>query len=287
MTMLQPPSTATKNVAGDLSSADYQYLCDLLKTRSGLALSTDKGYLIESRLLPVARENSLKNISELVSALRANRSGLATQVINAMATHETFFFRDGKPFELFKDFMLPSIAETNKAVKHMRIWCAACSSGQEPYTLSMILKEKREFAGWSIDIVGTDISSAIVERAKSGMFTQFEVQRGLPIQLLVKYFKEVESDWQIDPEIRKSVKFQILNLLDDFRGIGKFDVVMCRNVLIYFDPPTKAKVLENISKQMNPHAFLVLGGSETVLGLSHLFELVEGKRGIYKLANPS
>lgn len=287
MSGFQSSSTGTQNIASDLSSADYQYLCDLLKQKSGLSLSQEKGYLIENRLLPVARENSLKNVSELVVALRSGRAGLAVQVVNAMATHETFFFRDGKPFENFKDCILPSLLESNRMTHKINIWCAACSSGQEPYTLAMMLKDAKDFSNWNVNILGTDISAPIIERAKSGSFTQFEVQRGLPVQLLIKHFRQVESDWQLDPEIRKSVKFQILNLLDDFRGLGKFDVVFCRNVLIYFDPPTKTRVLENIAKSLNPSGFLILGGSETVLGLSHLFELVEGKRGVYKLTSAS
>lgn len=283
MSVFQPSAVAGSAFSADLSAADYQYLCDFLKARSGLALTQEKVYLVENRLLPVARENSLKNVGELVSALKAGRSGLATQVINAMATHETFFFRDGKPFEAFKDYMLPSIMQHNEKTKRVSIWCAACSSGQEPYTLSMMMHEKKDLASWNVEILGTDISAPIIERAKKGHFTQFEVQRGLPVQMLVKYFKQVESDWQINPEMRKNIKFQILNLLDDFRNIGRFDLVCCRNVLIYFDAPTKTRILENIAKVLHPHGFLVLGGSETVLGLSHLYEVAEGRRGIYKL----
>ena len=168
------------------------------------------------------------------------------------------------------------------AKKSFRIWSAACSSGQEAYSLAMILKEEAaKLAGWKIEIIGTDISNEMLEKAKAGMYSQFEVQRGLPIQLLVKYFKKNNEMWQIDPSIRAMVQFKEYNLLHDLKPLGQFDVVFCRNVLIYFDQPTKTRVLENISKNMPDDGFLYLGGAETVLGISDRFKPIPEQRGVY------
>ena len=265
-----------------LSSDDYQYLCDLLKARSGISLKNDKGYFIDSRLLPVARENSLKSMEELISALRSGRPGLANQIVHAMMTHETFFFRDGKPFKIFEDSFLPFFKKERSYEKHLKVWCAGCSSGQEPYSLAMIMKENaKKFSSWKVDILGTDISPTIIEKAKKARFTQFEAQRGLPDGLLKKYFKETDCDWQLNSQLRNAVKFQVRNLMDDFREIGPFDIIFCRNVLVYFDPATKARVLEKISDVLAPDGYLVLGASETVLGFSDRYTSLEGKRGIY------
>lgn len=269
-----------------LSSEDYQYICDLLKARSGLSLSSDKGYFIDSRLLPVARENSLKDMEELVAALKSGRPGLANQIVNAMMTHETFFFRDGKPFEAFEDSVLPFLKNQRSFEKKLNIWCAGCSSGQEPYSLAMILKENaKKFPSWKVTLLGTDISPTVIEKAKKGRYTQFEAQRGLPGPLLKKYFKETDCDWQINSHLRNAVKYQVRNLMDDFREMGPFDVIFCRNVLVHFDPTTKARVLEKMAEVLAPDGFLFLGASETVLGFSNLYTTLEGKRGIYSKAS--
>ena len=266
-----------------LSNDDYQYLYDLLKARSGIALMGDKGYFIDDRLLPVARENSFKNMEELISALKSGRPGLANQIVQAMMTHETFFFRDGKPFETFEESILPFFKTERSHEKRLRIWCAGCSSGQEAYSLAMIIKEnEKKFSSWKVDILGTDISPTIIEKAKKARFTHFEAQRGLSNHLLTKYFKETDYDWQLNPQLRNAVKFQVRNLMDDFREMGPFDIIFCRNVLVYFDPATKTRVLEKISNVLAPDGYLVLGASETVLGFSHLYTTLEGGRGIYR-----
>ncbi|MBY0431848.1 MAG: protein-glutamate O-methyltransferase CheR, partial [Rhodospirillales bacterium] len=206
-------------------------------------------------------------------------------VTEAMTTNESFFFRDIKPFDIFRQTVLPHLLQHRAAKKTFRVWCAAASSGQEPYTLAMLLKEEAaKLAGWRFEIVGTDISTEVLDRAKSGMYSQFEVQRGLPIQLLVKYFKKQGELWQIDAGIRSMVQYKHFNLLHDPKPLGQFDVVFCRNVLIYFDQPTKTRVLDAIARQMPGDGFLYLGGAETVLGISDKFVPLPGQRGIYGLA---
>ncbi|MTJ80957.1 MAG: protein-glutamate O-methyltransferase [Telmatospirillum sp.] len=263
---------------------DFDFLAKLLKERSGLVVTPDKGYLLESRLMPLARTRNLKGIEEIVAKLRARDEGLARDVTEAMTTNESFFFRDQKPFDQFRDIVLPQMMAARSGKKSIRIWSAACSSGQEAYSLAMLLKEQaNKLAGWHVEIVGTDLSIEMLEKAKAGLYSQFEVQRGLPIQMLVKYFKKKEESWQIDAALRGMVQFREWNLLKDLRGLGQFDIVFCRNVLIYFDQPTKAAVLDSIAKQMPEDGFLYLGGAETVLGISDRFKPMAGQRGIYCL----
>ena len=266
-----------------MTSDEFDMLCRLLKERSGLVLTRDKAYLLESRLLPVARRRNMKSLDDLVAALRGRPDGeLVRDVVEAMTTNESFFFRDIKPFDQFRDFVLPQLVKTRAARRSIRIWSAACSSGQEPYSLAMILTEqKAKLQGWNIEIVATDLSTEILEKAQAGTYSQFEVQRGLPIQLLVKYFKQQGDRWQIDPAIRGMVRFRCLNLLEDFTLFGQFDVVFCRNVLIYFDQATKGTVLERMSRILPADGFLYLGGAETVIGITDKFQSLAEQRGIY------
>ncbi|KLN59017.1 chemotaxis protein CheR [Kiloniella spongiae] len=268
-----------------MNVSDFDFISQFLKKRSGLVLSQDKAYLLESRLNPVARKWDLSGFDELVQKVRAtNDERILNDITEAMTTNESFFFRDQKPFDQFKDLVLPHMLEKRAASKTIRIWSAACSSGQEPYTLAMLLKEAGPaLAGWKIEIIATDLSNEILNKAKEGVYTQFEVQRGLPINLLVKYFQQNGDRWQIDSSIRNMVTFKSFNLLESPAMLGKFDIVFCRNVLIYFDQPTKSVVLKNIAKQMPDDGFLYLGGAETVLGISDEFQLIPGKRGIYGL----
>lgn len=266
-----------------MSPQDFDFISSLIKSRSGLVLTPDKSYLLESRLMPVARKHGLKGLDELVNALRTRKEeALIVEVVEAMTTNESFFFRDIKPFDLLRDEVLPPILEKRAAKKHLRIWCAAASSGQEPYSIAIVLKELgAKLAGWNIDMVGTDISRDILKKAADGKYSQFEVQRGMPIQLLLKYFDKVDETWQIKDEIRKMVQYKYWNLLDDLKGLGGFDIVYCRNVLIYFDAETKGRVLEGISKLMPEDGMLFLGGAETVLGVTDKFKPVPGQRGVY------
>lgn len=265
---------------------DFEFLSDILKKRSGLTLSQDKSYLLESRLNPVARRWNLGGLEGLVSKIRAtNDEKLLVDVTEAMTTNESFFFRDQKPFDQFRDLVLPHLMERRAAQRTLRVWSAACSSGQEPYSLAMLLNQaKSKLAGWNIQIVATDLSTEILAKAKSGAYTQFEVQRGLPINFLMQYFKQDADLWLIDESIRKMVTFRPFNLLGGLSSLGQFDVVFCRNVLIYFDQPTKSSVLRGISNIMKDDGFLYLGGAETILGISDEFKLIPGQRGIYGLS---
>ncbi len=262
---------------------DYEYLRKLLKTRSGLLLSAEKHYLVESRLLPVARKHGLFNITGLVARLRApDAETFAVEVVEAMTTNESFFFRDKVPFEHFRESIMPALMSARASSRRIRIWCAAAATGQEPYSLAIALKEMgKDLRGWRIDIVATDLSNEVLAKAKSGLYTQFEVQRGLPALMLIKYFSQVGEAWQIAPEIRGMVKFMPLNLLNDFAHLGRFDLVLYRNVLIYFDQPTKIGVLERIADVTERDGFLVLGGAETVVGLTGRFKPIPSLRGVY------
>ncbi|HEV2673406.1 MAG TPA: protein-glutamate O-methyltransferase [Aliidongia sp.] len=268
---------------------DFNLLSKLIKDRSGLTLTKDKAYLLESRLLPVARKWNLKSLDELVMRLRTrSEAGLVRDVVEAMTTNESFFFRDIKPFDQFKQVVLPYLLQNRTAARSIKIWSAACSSGQEPYTLGMIMKEERQrLIGWNLDILATDLSTEILAKAQAGLYSQFEVQRGLPIQLLVKYFKQAGDRWQIDSAVREMVRYRPFNLLDELSGLGQFDIIFCRNVLIYFDQPTKQMVLERMAKQLAPDGFLYLGGAETVVGITDKFQPMANHRGIYHHANPA
>jgi chemotaxis protein methyltransferase CheR len=262
---------------------DYEYLRRLLRDHSGLDLSADKQYLIESRLLPLARKASLAGITELVQKMKSGSASLITQVVEAMTTNETFFFRDKVPFDHFRDSIMPEILQARAGRKNIRIWCAAGSTGQEPYSLAMCLKEMSSaLAGWRVEILATDLSQEVLEKSKAGIYSQFEVQRGLPIQMLVKYFKQTGEFWQVNADIRAMVQHRQLNLLHDFSQLGVFDVIFCRNVLIYFDQDTKINIFNRLVKVMEPDGFLVLGAAETVVGLTDVFKPFPDRRGLYR-----
>ena len=269
-----------------MSPADFDFLVRLLKDRSGLVLTREKAYLVENRLLPVARKHELSDLKDLISGLVAEKAALTKDVVEAMTTNESFFFRDRVPFDAFRDVVLPAMNTRRADKKSLRIWCAAASTGQEPYSLGIILKEQAaKFPGWQFEILATDISTEVLQRAKDGCYNQFEVQRGLPIRMLIKYFQKSGEFWQIDAALRGLVTFQEFNLLNDPRPLGWFDVVFCRNVLVYFDQPTKSRVLEAIASQLTPDGYLFLGSSETVLGLTESFQPLPNLRGVYGMAN--
>ncbi len=270
-----------------MKQEDFDLLSTILKKRSGLVLSKDKTYLLESRLIPVARKRGMAGIEDLVAALRRNHNDepLLSDLTEAMTTNESFFFRDIRPFETFEKKILPEFLESRAARKQLRIWCAAASTGQEPYTIAMILKENAaKLAGWRVEIIGTDLSTEVLEKAKVGLYSQFEVQRGLPVKLLMKYFTQVNEMWQIDSSLRAMVKYRSYNLLDDLAPLGAFDIVFCRNVLIYFDQTTKGEVLDRIARLMPSDGKLFLGGAETVLGITSSFSPVPGVRGVYAVS---
>ncbi len=272
-----------------MNPEDFEYLRTFLKEQSGLVLSEDKGYLVESRLMPVARKRGINGLEELVATVRGGKDeSLRVDVVEAMTTNESFFFRDNKPFESLRDVVLPRIAEARKTAgaRKIRIWSSACSSGQEAYTIGMILKDNPTLLrGLDVEIVGTDISSEIIAKAKAGIYTQFEAQRGLPIQSLVAHFDQVGEHWKIKESIREMVTFHQANLLRDLSLFGRFDIVFCRNVLIYFDAADKAEVLHKIGGMMPADGILYLGGAESVIGITDAFMPLQGVRGVYTVAD--
>lgn len=263
---------------------DFNSLREMLKKTSGLVLNDDKQYLIESRLGPVAKRLKFDSVDDLVAKWRGGDALLEKNIVEAMTINESFFFRDKTPFDNFKNVILPNLVEQKKDSRQLRIWSAAASTGQEAYSLAMILQEhKHLLEGWRIDILGTDLSSQALEKARTGLYSQFEVQRGMPVTYLVKNFKQVGSMWQLDPKIVAMVQYKQFNLLKPFTIFGLFDVIFCRNVLIYFDKDTKTDVLQRLQKQGNPGCYLVLGASETLVGLNNTYQPVDNVRGLYQL----
>lgn len=269
--MVTTPANPLNSVE-TLSQANYAFLCDYIQRASGISLAEDKLYLIRSRLGPVVKDERLASLDALCVRLRSAPSeSLRRKVVEAMTTHETLFFRDPAVFDAIRTELLPEIAKSQQAVKKLRIWSAACSSGQEPYSLAMALLES-SFRDWSIEILATDLSSRILDRAASGRYLQIEVNRGLPAPLLVKYFDRAGLDWQLKDQVRRMVRFRALDLRQSLRGMGPFDLVLCRNVLIYFDVEARKQILTGITSVLDPGGFLVLGASETTFSLDHRFE---------------
>jgi chemotaxis protein methyltransferase CheR len=266
-----------------LSPIAFETLATLLKTRSGLIIGPDKLYLLETRLAGIVKREKLTDMNGLVDRLR--RPGgdtLAREVVEAMTTNESFFFRDDKPFLHFRTQALPRMVTQRPPGSQLRVWSAASSSGQEAYSVAMIVAESSGTLGaHKVEIVGTDIARDQLTRAREGLYSQFEVQRGLPVHMLMRYFRKEDSNWRIAETIRAMAQFREYNLLSDLRSLGRFDVVFCRNVLIYFDQPTKTRVLEAIAGQMPPDGLLYLGGAETVLGITPRFAPLPNERGVY------
>jgi chemotaxis protein methyltransferase CheR len=269
-----------------MNTEEFGYIAALLKERSGLIVTPDKTYLFDTRLMPVARANKLDSIESLIAAMRSSGApALIDAVVDAMTTNETSFFRDRHPFEAMKKTILPELIDRRASQRQLRIWSAACSTGQEAYSLSIMLRDEfPQLSTWRIEIVGTDISPSVVARAKDGSYSNFEVQRGLPIQLLVKHFEQVGEQWRIKPELRRMVDFRLFNLLGDLAPLGQFDIVFCRNVLIYFDLATKSRVLDAIHRRLPHDGALILGGAESVFGVCNKFTDIAGLRGVYSPA---
>lgn len=264
-----------------MNTESFAAIAGLVRARSGIVLTPDKGYMLETRLVPILKQENIASLDALAVRLRDPRAEtLARAVTEALTTNESSFFRDGKPFDHLKR-LLPRLRASRPATHKMRIWSAACSTGQEAYSVAIIL---RELGMQNAEIYGSDLSREVVERARDGSFTQFEVQRGLPVQMLVKYFKQEGSKWRAAPELRAMTRFEERNLLADHRTLGRFDVIFCRNVLIYFDPPTKGKVMNALAAQLAPDGVMYLGGAETVLGLTDRLVPVTGERGAYARA---
>jgi chemotaxis protein methyltransferase CheR len=272
----------------DTMSPGFQVLAQIVRDQSGIVLTADKSYLVESRLRPVARKHDFPSVEALAESLRAWRDAIKiNDVVDAMTTNESFFFRDNYPFHALRERLLPRLAKARAQTRRLRIWSAAASSGQEAYSIAMLLAEWRAsppgcaLDNWAIEILGTDISREMVERARVGIYAQHEIERGLSAALREKYFTRTGDKWRIVEPLRRIVRFEQRNLLHDNGALGVFDVVFCRNVLIYFDLPTKARVLAAIARMMPDDGCLVLGGAETILGISQAFQAAPGVAGVY------
>lgn len=270
-----------------LSPEHMEAVARTVHARSGLVLGPDKGYLVETRLGPVARREGCGSVAELAETLRVRRDEkLAWAVTEALCAPETWFFRDRTPFDQFRDELLPALTGARRT-EPLRVWSAGCSTGQEPYSLVMAAEEAGDrFPDLRLEVVATDLSPRLLEKAQSGLYTQFEIQRGLPVRRLVRWFSKEEDNWRLSPRIRQGVRFRTQNLLDDCRALGRFDVVFCRNVLSGMDPATRAQVLERIAGQLADDGTLMLGADETVLGAGGAFKPVPGRRGLYVKAPP-
>jgi chemotaxis protein methyltransferase CheR len=266
-----------------LSPLAFETLASLLKAKSGLMIGKDKLYLLETRLSEIIKREKLIDLNGLAERIRRpGNDALARDVIEAMTTNESFFFRDDKPFQHFRTQALPRLIAARAPGSTIRIWSAASSSGQEAYSLAMIVAESSALlAGRKVEIIGTDIARDQLARAREGVYSQFEVQRGLPVQMLMRYFRKEDNNWRIAEAIRAMAQFREFNLLSDLRLLGRFDIVFCRNVLIYFDQPTKSRVLEATAGLMPPDGLLYLGGAETVLGITSRFAPMANERGVY------
>jgi chemotaxis protein methyltransferase CheR len=265
---------------------DFDLFAQVVKQRSGLVLSRDKAYFVESRLLAVARKYNLKSLEDVAQAVRSSRDEkLMSAIAEAMTTNETYFFRDHRLFKEFRETILPQLIANRMTKQQLRIWSAAGSSGQEAYSLAMMCAEDERLAGWKIEILCTDISREMIERAKLGIYSQFEVQRGLPIRMLVKHFQQIAPDkWQIKENMRHMVQCREANLLADFGPVGIFDIVFCRNIVMYLDQPAKIKVLHSLSHIMAPDGVLLLGGPETVHGAGDKLKPINADNGFHVLA---
>ncbi|MFN8651629.1 MAG: protein-glutamate O-methyltransferase CheR [Gemmatimonadales bacterium] len=269
-----------------LSPADFQFVSTLVRQRSAIVLEPEKAYLLEARLSPLARNEGFASIDAMVAQMRAQPyNGLHRKVVEAMTTNETSFFRDLHPFEALKTVVIPEVLKHRQADRKLNIWCAASSSGQEPYTIAMTLMDHfPQLAGWQVKILATDISGEMIQRSKAGRYGQIEVNRGLPANLLVKYFEKKGMEWVVKPEVQRLTEFRELNLIEPWGTLPPMDVVFLRNVLIYFDVDTKRAILNNVRKVLQPWGYLFLGGAETTINLGDTFNRVQFDRaGCYRL----
>ena len=257
-----------------LSETDFAYFARFLKEKSEIVLAPEKEYLVETRLAPIQKKLGLSSLGEMMSKLRLEPFGaLHNEVIEAMTTNETYFFRDVKPFEALRNEVIPDLIKERSSTRSLSIWSAACSSGQEAYSIKMILKESfPQLASWKTSIFCTDLSQEMVNRTIEGRYSQLEVNRGLPIQMLVRYFQKIGNDWQVKPDLKVGVEAKVMNLAKPWPPLPPMDVVFLRNVLIYFDLEAKAQILGKVAKVLAPDGILFLGGSETTLNISNEYE---------------
>ena len=265
-----------------LAAPDFDYIAQLVHRRSAIVLEPGKEYLAESRLEGIAREHGLASVGELVSHMRSGTLDLGDAVVDAMTTNETSFFRDAHPFNALRDSVLPELIEARRVARTISIWCGATSSGQEPYSVAMLIREHfPELASWQVRIIATDISPSMLERTRQGRYSQLEVNRGLPAPMLVKYFTRDGMHWVVSEDLKQMVSVQYLNLNERWPVLPPFDLILLRNVLIYFDVPTKQQILAKVRKQLRPDGLLLLGGAETTMNLDANFERIPHGRSTW------
>lgn len=266
---------------------DFEFFATFLRERSGISLDASKAYLVEARMLSLVEERGIGSLSALVAKLRSGCDPvLQDRVVGEMTTNETAFFRDSRPFEMLKDYMIPALLERRSAERRLQIWSAGCSTGQEPYCIAMMLKENfPALVDWTVNIIATDLSEAAIEQARKGSYSQLEVNRGLPREMLDKYFKKSGVRWQIAKDLAEMVEFRRLNLIEPITDMPPADIVFLRNVLIYFDLDMQRETLSRVRSVMNPGSYLVLGCAETTLNVDDCFERIEDlpRSGCYRL----
>jgi chemotaxis protein methyltransferase CheR len=264
-----------------VTTAEFDYVCRLVRDRSGIVLEAGKEYLVDARLTPVARQCELGSVSELVGKLQAApEDKLVARVVQAMVTTETSFFRDVQPFETLRTTVLPELIARRRPERRLNVWFAACSTGQEPYSFALLVREHfPELNGWRLDLLATDLSAEALARARAGRYSQIEVNRGLPASLLVKYFRQHAPTWELSEDVRRMVEFRELNLTRPWPVLPKMDVIFLRNVMIYFDVETKKAILGRVARLLRADGYLLLGGAETTLNLDDKFRRAEYLKG--------
>lgn len=270
-----------------MTAQDFEVICRLLRERSGISLEAGKEYLVETRLAPVLHELKLRSIGELIGQLRShNGSELSRQIVESLVTSETSFFRDATPFEELRTRIIPDLMSRRRSQRRLKIWCAASSTGQEPYSLALLFREHfPELAGWTLSLLASDISRPLLQRARSGLYNQVEATRGLPDDLRAKYFEQQGSDWRLAQSVCRMVDFQEINLAGAWPVLPPMDLILVRNVMIYFEVETKKSILSKLTRLLEPDGYLLLGGSETTFNLSDEFRRVDAlKSGFYQLS---
>jgi chemotaxis protein methyltransferase CheR len=266
-----------------ISDTDFSYVRDLIYRQAAIVLEKEKTYLVEARLSPLLRKHGFGSLTEMIVQMRCQlNNGLHWDVVEAMTTNETSFFRDLYPFELLKKNVLPDLIKRRAALRQLNIWCAAASSGQEPYTVLLLLRENfPELSTWRVNFLATDISKEMLDRCREGCYSQLEVNRGLPAPLLVKHFRKIGTEWQIKEELRRLIDFRQMNLAQAWPVLPSMDVILMRNVLIYFDIETKKTILARVRKTLKPDGYFFLGGAETTLNLDDSFKRVQIDKTAY------
>jgi len=273
---------ASQSQITDILPENYRFLQAHVYSQVGIVLENDKQYLFQSRLAPIVKHLGLSSINDLCTLIHARRNPeVGQQVVEAMTTNETYFFRDPAQYEAIRSTLLPKLRADRRDTRKLRFWSAASSTGQEAYSLAMLLLEEG-LTDWNIQILGTDFSSKVVERAQSGSYQQIEVNRGLPASLLVKYFRRSGMDWQVTEPVQRMARFETIDLRKSMRTLGPFDLVFCRNVMIYFDNETKRNIMKELHSTLFRGGWLLLGGAETAFGLDEWFErLTVGNITVY------